>query len=304
MNWRGLLAGELRLTFDILLGLCIGFAVLKSGLAERLMRRLAPRLRQAGVGAELGVALTLSLCSAKAGAAFIASALAEGRISERSARWGTLLLSFPAYLRRWPTTMLMAASMAGAAGAIFGAVLLLRSAARFLLILFILRRGGEAEGEAAATEGDVETGVSARDLRFNRKLLRTLPLAWLFFAVAYLLVPWAECAMKEWLLAGTLLPLAALTVAAASIAHVSAALALAGGCLAAGELSVAQAVFALLLGNGFGIVTRLFRTNAGYYFGLFSGDMARRLLFWNFATTAAFAALSIALAALPLLLRM
>ena len=117
-----------------------------------------------------------------------------------------------------------------------------------------------------------------------------------------MLVPWAESAIKEWLLAGTILPLAALTVAAASIAHVSAALALAGGSLAAGELTVAQAVFALLLGNSFGIITRLFRANAGYYFGLFRKETAQWLLFWNFATTAGFAVLSIALAALPLLL--
>ncbi len=298
MDWRGLVAGELRLTFDILFGLLIGFAILRSGLADRLMRRLVPHLRKAGIGSALGMALTLSLGSAKAGAAFIASALEGGRISARSAKWGTLLLSFPAYLHRWPSTMVMAASMAGTAGAIFGAILLLRSAARFVLILFILRRGGAAEETAA------EAGAegSATTMRFNKKLLRTLPTAWFFFAVAYLLVPWAESAIKDWLLAGTILPLAALAVSAASIAHVSAALAMAGGSLAAGELTIAQAVFALLLGNSFGIVTRLFRANAGYYFGLFGKDMAKWLLFWNFTTTTGFAVLSIALAALPLVL--
>ena len=290
MDWRGLVAGELRLTFDILFGLLIGFAVLRSGLGDRLMRRLVPHLRKAGIGSELGMALTLSLGSAKAGAAFIASALDSGKLSERSAKWGTLLLSFPAYLHRWPSTMVMATSMAGVSGAIFGSILLLRSAARFVLILFILKRGGAAEEAPADT-----------DIRFNKRLLKTLPIAWFFFAVAYMLVPWAESTIKEWLLAGTILPLAALTVAAASIAHVSAALALAGGSLAAGELTIAQAVFALLLGNSFGIVTRLFRANAGYYFGLFSREMAKQLLFWNFTTTAGFAVLSIALAALPLL---
>ena len=298
MDWRGLVAGELRLTFDILFGLLIGFAVLRSGLADRLMRRLVPHLRKAGIGSELGMALTLSLGSAKAGAAFIASALDSGKLSERSAKWGTLLLSFPAYLHRWPSTMVMATSMAGVSGAIFGSILLLRSAARFVLILFILKRGGAAE-EAPA---DTASGGAAKDIRFNKRLLKTLPIAWFFFAVAYMLVPWAESTIKEWLLAGTILPLAALTVAAASIAHVSAALALAGGSLAAGELTIAQAVFALLLGNSFGIVTRLFRANAGYYFGLFGKDMAKWLLFWNFTTTTGFAVLSIALAALPLVL--
>ena len=181
MDWRGLVAGELRLTFDILFGLLIGFAVLRSGLADRLMRRLVPHLRKAGIGSALGMALTLSLGSAKAGAAFIASALDSGDISERSAKWGTLLLSFPAYLHRWPSTMVMAASMAGASGAIFGAILLLRSAARFVLILFILKRGGEAEEAAEARQEG-----SARDIRFNKRLLKTLPVAWLFFAIAYI----------------------------------------------------------------------------------------------------------------------
>ena len=297
MDWRGLLEGELRLTFDIFFGLIIGFAIVRSGVADRLMRRLLPHLRKAGIGAELGMALTISLGSAKAGAALIASALDGGKISERSAKWGTLLLSFPAYLHRWPTTLTMSASMAGIAGTIFAFILLLRSAARFVLILFILKRGGAAEEEEISGGKQPE----ARKVRFNwKRILKTMPIAWFFFAVAYMLVPWIEGVIKAQLLAGTVLPLAALTIAAASIAHVSAALALAGGSLAAGDLTIAQAVFALLLGNSFGIVTRLFRSNAGYYFGLFKKDMAKRLLFWNFTTTAGMALLSLVIAALPL----
>ena len=85
---------------------------------------------------------------------------------------------------------------------------------------------------------------------------------------------------------GSFLPLVGWAVAAASVAHVSAALALTGGSLAAGELSAAQAVFALLLGNGLGIVTRALRQNAGYYFGLFPAGLARSMLFWNVGTMA------------------
>ncbi|MDD4159665.1 MAG: hypothetical protein PHO18_01835 [Synergistaceae bacterium] len=298
MDWRGLIAGELRLTFDILFGLMIGFAILKSGFADKLMRRLVPRMQKAGIGAVLGMALTLSMGSAKAGAAYIASALDSGKIKERTAMWGTLLLSFPAYLHRWPTTMVMAVSMAGLAGAIFGTVILLRSAARFILLIFILVRSGNAE----KTKLEENPQNSAQEIRFNKRLIRTLPVAWIFFAVAYLMVPWAEDTIRERMMTGTVLPLAVLTVAAASIAHVSAALALAGGSLAVGELSVAQAVFALLLGNSFGIITRLFRANAGYYFGLFRKDMAGWLLFWNLTTTSLFTLFSLVLAALPLLL--
>ena len=287
MDWSGLLRGELRLTFDILAGLAVGMLVLRSGLADKLMKRLLPLLRRAGIGPVLGMALTISLgsakagaafiASAKAGAAFIASALNEGRLGERPAKWGTLMLSFPAYLHRWPSTMVMAVSLAGLPGAIFGATLLARSAARFVLLAAILKRGEGESGEI--TE---EAAGSARKVRFGKRMLKTLPIAWFFYGVAYALVPWAEEALRSWLLGGTaFLPLAGLTVAAASIAHVSAALALAGGSLAAGDLTVAQAVFALLFGNSLGIVTRLFRANAGYYFGLFSKETAKELLFWK-----------------------
>ena len=72
------------------------------------------------------------------------------------------------------------------------------------------------------------------------------------------------------------------------------------GGLAAGDLSPAQAVFALLLGNGLGILTRAVRQNAGYYFGLFPPDLARSMLFWNVGTMLPLVLLSLLLAALPL----
>ena len=137
IDWNSLLKDELQLTIDILFGLAIGVAVIRSGLADRLMKRLLPHLRHAGVGPVLGMALTVSLGSAKAGAALLASAFDEGRISERTAKWGTLMLSFPAYLHRWPSTLVLAVSLAKIPGAIFAAILLLRPAARFLLLIFI-----------------------------------------------------------------------------------------------------------------------------------------------------------------------
>ncbi len=297
MDWSALLMGELRLTLDILAGLAVGAAVIRSGFADKLMKKSLPFLRRFGIGSVLGMALTISLGSAKAGAALIASSLSEGRIAERPAKIGTLMLAFPAYLHRWPATMVMAASLAGMPGAIFGLTRLVRSGARFALLAAARRRG---EGEIGVAAEGAE--CPARRIKFGRRMLRTLPIAWFFYAAAYALVPWAEDTLRGWLLGGTaFLPLAGLAVSAASIAHVSAALALAGGSLAAGELTAAQAVFALLFGNSLGIVTRLFRANAGYYFGLFPRNTAKELLFWNFATTAFFAALTLVAAALPLI---
>ncbi|MCR4818307.1 MAG: hypothetical protein K5841_05060, partial [Fretibacterium sp.] len=72
--WQGLLRGELWLTFDVLLGLVIGDLILRLGLADRLMHRALPWLQRHGIGPVVGLALTLSLGSSKAGAALLASA--------------------------------------------------------------------------------------------------------------------------------------------------------------------------------------------------------------------------------------
>ena len=297
MELKALLRGELWLTFDILLGLLIGDLVLRWGLADRLMRRMMPWLRRHGIGPLVGFALTLSLGSAKAGAAVLASALSEGRIDRHTALWGTLSLAFPAYLRRWPATLVLSVSMTGLVGGIFALVLILRSLVRFALVVCVLRSRESCELPREEAPGRRRMGWG-----FYRKLGVTLPLAWFFYAVAFALVPYAESAFRRWFMGGSFLPLAGWAVAAASMAHVSAALALTGGSLAAGELSVAQAVFALLLGNGLGIVTRALRQNAGYYFGLFPAGLARSMLFWNVGTVALLTGLSLALAAVPLLL--
>ena len=140
MNWERLLCGEFSLTIDILIGFAVGVLVIHTGLADRLLRRLLPRLKRFGIGATLGAALTVSVGSSKAGAAVVASALDSGRISPRTAKWGTLLLAFPAYLRRWVTTMVLACSLARVAGALFALTLLFRSAAKFALEFFNCRK--------------------------------------------------------------------------------------------------------------------------------------------------------------------
>lgn len=305
--------GELWLTFDILFGLILGDAILRWGLADKLMRRLTPFLKRHGLGSIMGFALTLSLGSSKAGAALLASALEDKKINEHTALWGVLMLPFPGYLRRWPATCILAFSMAGFPGFIFALFLIFRSAMRFFIAFLILRRGNS--GDSAA---DFETKINANKnskannkspgfgLNLYKKLLKTMPLAWLFFAVAYALVPFINRAFQNWFINGNLkflsfMPLAGWTVAAGSIAHISAALAMAGGSLHAGELTAAQAVFALILGSGLGIATRVLRQNAGYYFGLFPARLARKMLFWNLGSVLPLVFLCMLIAAVPLM---
>ncbi len=298
MNWERLARGELTLTADVLVGLAVGSFIVHTGLADRLLRRLLPRLKRFGIGASLGAALTVSVGSAKAGAALIASALGCGRISPRTAKWGALLLAFPAYLRRWVTTMVLACGMAGEAGAIFALALLFRSAAKFAVGLYMLGRGGHDDGPPERAPGKT---LKEPVKKFALRILKTLPWAWLFYAAATLLVPPVERALHAWLKGGSFFPLPAVAVAAASFAHVSAALALAGGSLSAGELTTAQAVFALLFGSSLSLITRLVRTNAGYYFGFFPRRLAQSMLVWNVLISAAIALLTLAVSALPLI---
>lgn len=295
LNWQALLRGELQMTFSILFGLLIGDLILRFGMAEKLLKRLLPVLRRVGVGPVLGLALTVSVGSSKAGAALLATALEEDTITRDGALWGTLSLSFPAYLRRWPSTLFLAVGMAGRAGGIFASVLLLRSLGRFLLAL---RNARNSEREATPERPVKET--KARGAFLYKRLIRTLPLAWIFFAAAFVLMPWLETLFREHL-GGAFLPLAAWGVASSAVASVGASLAMAGGSLAAGDLSVAQAVFALLLGNGLSYFTRALRQNAGYFFGLFPGGMAKSILLWNILSMLPFVLLSLLLAALPLL---
>lgn len=295
MNWQALLRGELLMTFNIVLGLAIGDAIMRLGLADRLMKRFMPHLERIGIGPVLATAMTVGIGSSKAGAALLAKALDDGRITREGAVWGTISLSFPAYLRRWPSTLVLCVSMTGTVGAIFAATLLLRSLGRFLFVVLRARGSEHADFAVAETQRKPRSALS-----WYKGLLRTLPVAWTFYAVAFTLMPMLEAYLRE-NLGGSILPIAGWGVASAALASISASLAMARGALTAGELGTAQAVFALLLGNGLGYVTRALRQNAGYFFGIFPAGVSKSILIRNVATMLPFTLASILIALLFIL---
>ena len=268
-----LLQGELNLTLDIILGLLIGEIIIRLGLADLILKKFS-RLKIPSVTA---LAVAVSAGSSKTGAAVIASALEKNQISENQAVWSILMLPFPSYLRRWPGTFILSVSMAGKAGAFFALSLIFRSSARFLWAYKKL--GTKNNG----TEIKEIKKISNSSFLISH-LIKTLPYAWIFFALTYSLVPAINKFFENNIKFLSFLPLAGWTVAAGSVAHVSSALALAGGALASGELNTAQAAFALILGSGLGTATRILRQNAGYYFGFFPAKTARKMLFMNFFT--------------------
>ena len=289
------LHGELRLTLDIIFGLLAGEIILRLGLADLILKKFS-RLKIPSVTA---LAAAVSAGSSKTGAALIASALEKNQISEHDAIWSVLMLPFPSYLRRWVGTFILSLSMAGTAGAFLALSLLFRSAARFFWAYKKLSSNKEITADINGA-GKIKKDFNLSSL--ISRLIKTLPYAWIFFAATYSLVPMVNKFFENNMKFFSFLPLSGWTVAAGSVAHVSSALALAKGALLSGELSTAQAVFALILGSGLGTATRILRQNAGYYFGLFPPETARKMLAMNFLTVMPLIILNLIFAGLALLL--
>lgn len=275
-----LITGEIHLTIDILIGLLLGEIILRLKVADMLLRRIMPFLQRHNIPPVTCISLAVSAGSPKAGAGLLSRSLEQGEISESCALWSILMLQYPAYLRRWPGTFALCVSVAGKAGFFFGLSLIFSASVRFLIAFAMLKRV-----KASSQGWEYEAAALKPTMRLAKRLLKTMPIAWLFFAVAYSLVPVVNKFFQT-VFAGSdgILPLSGWAVAAGSIAHISAALALAGGGLASGELSVSECVFALILGNCLGTITRILRKNAGYYFGLFPMRTAQKMLALNFLT--------------------
>ena len=273
----GLIKGELLLTLQIVLGLLLGEVITRLKVSEKLLRRFTKVLR---VNPTTALAVASSIGSSKTGAAILSTALSHGEITEECAVWSVLMLSLPAYIRRWPSTLIMSMSMAGRAGGIYALVMLMITLGRFV----IAYKFAGSDAKSSAENEELSHAAKIPSLKsLLTKSLKLLPIAWLCYGLAYMLVPMLNTYLKG-IFSGGILPLSGWTVAASGVVRVNAALALAGGSLASGELGVSQAVFALLLGSGLGTLTRILRMNAGYYFGFFPVRTARKMLLMNYLT--------------------
>ncbi|MBQ9434083.1 MAG: hypothetical protein IJU26_07705 [Synergistaceae bacterium] len=282
----GLIKGELLLTVHILLGLALGELITRLKLPEKLLSRFANILH---VNSTTALATASSIASSKTGAAILSSALSHGTITEKCAVWSVLMLSLPSYLRRWPSTLILAVSMAGKAGGIYALTMLAITAGRFMIAyMFVVSEGKNSSQHQAVSPVPKIPSLKAS----AKKALLLLPVAWVCYGAAYMLVPMVNAYFKG-VFTGGILPLAGWTVAGSAVVRVNAALALAGGSLASGELRVSEAVFGLLLGSGLGTFTRILRMNAGYYFGFFPVRTARKMLIMNYATIVPLVVLSI-----------
>ena len=281
-----LIKGELLLTVHIVLGLALGEVITRLHLPEKLLSRLANILH---VNSTTALAAASSIASSQAGAAILSTGLTHGEISENCAVWSVLMLSLPSYLRRWPSTLILSVSMAGKAGGIYALAMLAITAGRFLIAYSFVVKEGKCSPKGQASSRTPKLPSLRASIR---KALKLLPVAWVCYGLAYMLVPMVNAYFKG-VFSGGILPLSGWAVAGSAVVRVNAALALAGGSLASGELGVSQAVFGLLLGSGLGTITRILRMNAGYYFGFFPMRTARKMLMMNYLTITPLVLLSI-----------
>jgi hypothetical protein len=301
--WSALLRAEFFLTVNIMFGLLTGEVILSLGIVDKIFTPVVPLLARWGIHRTIAGAMLVALGSSRSGAALISAAYADGEISRDEATYGTLSLAFPGYLRRWVGTAAMAFGIAGLAGLIYSVVLVLRSAVRFVWSVLMLRNtvrrafsGRSEELEAPQAVEGRAPGVKSRRKRLLKIMARSLPWAWLFFALTYAVMPMVERVFTDHVARWGLyafLPPQGWAVAVSALAHVTAALSSAGGALASGELSVAQAVLALLVGNMVGTITRTMRQNVGYWMGIFPGELIPNLLRWHLATVLSLEALTI-----------
>ena len=263
------------LTADIVTGIILARLVMRLNIPAVISRYLPVSPLPPSTTA----ALSMSLVSPKAGAAIIADSYNHGTISSSAAALSILALPFPPFLtRRFIPLVTFASSSASLAGLMFSLSLLTRSAVRFLLTLSILRH--RSSSTSPASSFILPAKISSPPL--IREILRSLPHAWLMSALTYLLLP----PLERWTASyftGNFLPLSGWTAAVSSIGSTRSALILAGSSMRTGALSVTQAYFALILGSGLGTVIRIFRQDAGYYFGLFPPSFAAKLLIMNAA---------------------
>ena len=296
--WRELLSAELTLTVSIVASLAVGEVILAFGLVDRLFAPVIPFMGRIGIHEKIAAAMLMSLGTSRAAAGLISGAYSDGEITRREAVCGTLSLAFPGYLRRWVVTAATAAGLAGRAGFIFACALLARSACRFIWVVAMLAGGG-GRMPCGAAQAAPAVSWEERARRTFKLLRKSLPWAWVFFALTYALVPLVDRVFSErvaeWKLY-SVLPAEGWAVVISSLAHVTAAYSAAAGALSSGRLGVGQAVLALLVGNMLGSVTRTMRQNVGYWVGVFPKDLVPKLLRWHLVTNVTLELVSIFIA--------
>jgi hypothetical protein len=275
------------------LGLTVAMFIEARGLSRRLGRLAAPLTNWARLPRAAAASFTLALVSGPAANGLLSEALERGELRPRALAVANLLNgSWPTFIVHLPSTLAVAAALAGRAGLAYTAVMFAAATlrlfgasalGRLLLPAAPGRPPGPGDEEASKPWPEIWPGLKTR---LRRRLLALISVA---APVYYLITLAAHLGFFIWLkeIAALHFPDFFLPAEAAALvifaftSEFSSGFAAAGALIENSSLTVPQAAAALVLGNIIATPIRVLRWQLGAYMGFFQVRLGLALITLN-----------------------
>ncbi|MDR1045290.1 MAG: hypothetical protein LBP33_09260 [Candidatus Adiutrix sp.] len=295
----------LRAMFFMSLGLTAAMLIEALGWTERLGRLAAPLTRRARLPRVAGASFTTALVSNPAANALLSEALEKKEISPGVLAVANLLNgSWPSFIVHLPSTLVVAASLAGRAGLAYTGIMFSAATLRLLgaaaLGRLLLPPNSETPAKAPPPErkklAQIWPGLRRRLLwRLSTLLGVAIPVYYLITLAADLgflsaLEKYSAASLPDFFLPAE----AAALIVFSLTAEFSSGFAAAGALIQNSTLTVAQAAAALIIGNIIATPVRVLRWQLAAFLGFFRLRLGLILIFCN----QAFRVLSLILALL------
>lgn len=293
--WHGLFWPLIRLTFFISVGLLVGNLIESLHWTRHAAKLAAPLARRARLKDVSAASFSMAFFSGIAANTMLAEAHERGDISDRELILSNLFNSLPTYFLHLPTIFFIAAPFIGNTAAVYVGLTAFAAILRTVTITvsgrYLLPPLTEGclpcrldEMEAKRKKSSAFRKTWDRFLkRLPKVIYITVPIYTLFFVVKQLgLFGWLQGMMAGQTGVFSFLPPEALSIVAFHMAsEFTAGLAVASALIADANLTQAQVVLALLLGNILSSPMRAFRHQFPYYAGIFKPRMAMKLIIHN-----------------------
>jgi len=277
----------LRLSLAIAVGLLLGIFIENANLTAKVGRLFAPLLRFGHLREPSALAFTTAFFSAVAAATILANAQREGSISRKELVLSALTLTFPAFFAHLPSMFFIITPLVGILGVYYLVILLagdiLRTTCYLVFGRLTLPPYEPIPQDPAPRElGWREIWQETRKKFFARLysiLVITIPVfVAVFLAQEAGLFDWLKSRLA-FLLAGTQIPVEAVSILVFSLAaEATGGFAAAGALLANQALSSGVILFTLVLGTIISSPMRAVRHQMPFYLGLSTPTLGLRLM--------------------------
>jgi len=291
--WTGLGWPLCRLVGFLSLGLFIALLIETLNWTRAMAVLATPLVRWSRLRDVSGASFSLAFFSGAAANAMLAEQYDAGTLSRRELVLSNLFNSMPTYLLHLPTMFFTMLPFIGKSAVAYLGLTLLAATLRtgFIVLLGRLTLPRLPEGCVTCLLDEKRTGFRSAlrkawgrfRKRIRRLLLYSIPVyVLIYFLNVYGLFDALQRLMAEKsALLGFLPPEAIGIVVFQVIAESSAGLATAGALLQAGNLTGAEVILALLVGNILSTPMRAFRHQLPFYAGIFKPALAGRLILYN-----------------------